>query len=73
MSIVRARIEALERRVERLLCLVDKANAQLDGLRDRESRRAVRLWQRRLAQAFGAPRPPTLVVARDAMTTAGAR
>lgn len=49
MSIVRARIEALERRVERLLCLVDKAHAQLDGLRDRESRRAVRLWQRRLA------------------------
>ena len=49
MSIVRARIEALERRVERLLCLIDKANAQLDGLRDRESRRAVRLWQRRLA------------------------
>lgn len=52
MSILRARIEAQERRIERLRCLIDRAEAIRDGLRARETSINVDAWQRKLARGF---------------------
>lgn len=58
MSILRTRIEAQERRIERLRCAIDKAEAIRDGLRERETDITVRAWQRELARKwqYGNPR-----------------
>ena len=52
MSILRARIEQQERRIERLRCLIDRAEAIRDGLRERETGINVKAWQRKLARGF---------------------
>lgn len=54
MSILRARIEQQERRIERLRCLIDKAEAIRDGLREREIVEARTAYQKWIEQRVGA-------------------